>query len=376
MKKILKKISANIMCLNCNVYINGIAVHKWLFSNLKTTDIDSIIKNKKKNKKKINKYNKNLDKISKNNKDNFILQKEISHHQSVHKFLLESYDVDANKLNKDYRIIEKLPDYNYYSKLFYGVTNSDIIDVNDSPKINIETTLSIFSKKELIELLDITKKMFPMIKVNFSDTLWNMMVSWFNINIPNKDVYNLREVIVLFFHEMSHFIRMYNTYNNLWTRYSFYNNYLLEEWIALYNEHLYWNQIIDYGEYYPWYDKVYSILLKNESEDEKKRKMEELLSLKWFSKEKIDKYYQRFYKRAPIGWTSFLLKETIYSRALTRVKDLTKNGYSIAYLITIRWDLDTIWYFIKEKNIKPNNIHIEYFEMIRDMIIKIKKVKR
>lgn len=201
-----------------------------------------------------------------------------------------------------------------------------------------------------------------------------MSVSWFTLNIPNKENYNLKEVITLFFHEMSHFIRMYNTFTNLGIEYTFYNNYELEEGIAIYNEHHYWNQIIDYGEYYPWYDKIYNILFRDDLTNlQKEEMMFHILHFRWVNESKTKKYFQRFYRYSPLWWTELFLKESIYSRSLKRVQSLVEEGYTISYLMRVKWNIDVIKELTERYNIKENSIHEEYFDIIKNKIINMIK---
>jgi len=371
LKKTLQILSDNNICLRCWTNINWIIVHKRLFANSSWISIKKLKKNYKQIKKKINEYNEKLNKIYNYYQDNKIISAEINYHINVHKFLLDIYDIDANKLNKDFKI-KKIPNYDFYSELFYSVRKKDIPDIDYNPEYNTNYIWTQADKKEIIKLLNITKKFFPKLKYYFSDNFWNMAVSWFDLYIPNKDFYNLKEIITLFFHEMSHFIRMNNMYKNTWIKYWFFNNYKIEEGIALYNEYYYWNQIIDYGEYYPWYDKIYNILFnENYTEQEKKDEIYKILYYRWFDKDKTEKYYQRFYRHAPLWWTELFLKESIYSRSLDYVNRLLKEWYSISYLMQTKWDINIIKELGSIYKIKENNIHKKYFNQIRDQIIKL-----
>jgi len=371
LNKILYDISNNSICLRCWINKNGQVVHKWLFKDLSWISVKSLLTHYKEIERKINSNNTILLWLLDKYKDNGIIRNEINYHLNVHKFLLDFYNIDANKINNKYSV-NNIPDYEYYSKLFYWVNSKDIPIIKDDPIFNPNYMKYNIKKSDIINLLEFSKKKFPIMEYNFSKDIGNMLVSWFRLGIPDQESYNIKSVITLFFHEMSHFIRMYNSYNNLEIKYSFYNNYKIEEWISLYNEYYYWNQIIQYGKYYPWYDKIYNILFNEKKlPKEKKEEMARILSFRWFSKEKSLKYYYRFYRNVPTWWTSLFLKESIYSRALKKVEQLLNSGYTIWYLMKVKGDIDTIDYLSKKYDIKENNIHEEYFNSIRDKIIKL-----
>jgi hypothetical protein len=232
--------------------------------------------------------------------------------------------------------------------------------------------LDIFlEKEEVIELLEFTKRIFNNLNWDFWN-FWNMFHSSWILKIPNKNNYNIREVIVLFFHEMTHFIRYSNTIKNLWFNYTFEDYWTLEEWIALYNEYYYWNKIIKYWEYNPYYDLCFQVLQEKISEEEKKEKIYNILKNKWFSKEKSLSYYFRFYRYSIVGTQKFFLKDLIYTKSYNLVKKLLLNKKNYDKIMSWR-----IW--LKQLDFLgiKNTDYIKYFENLQNKLItKIKKWKK
>ncbi|MDQ7022257.1 MAG: hypothetical protein Q9M97_01780 [Candidatus Gracilibacteria bacterium] len=197
-----------------------------------------------------------------------ILEKEIFVKLKKIEFLERIYDIEANKLDSNYIINEELEDYDYYNKIFYGFTKKDleeeiIISENENKDIFI-------SKIKLIELLEFSKTLIPELKWNFG-SFAGLSHDYGILNIPDEKRYNIKRIIAIFFHEMTHFFRYLNGKNNLGFDYIFEDYDTLEEGITGYNEYLYGNKIINYGKYNAYYDKCYQALLEDISELEKRR---------------------------------------------------------------------------------------------------------
>jgi len=362
---LIKQISNNTLCLVCHRIKENKFFHKEMFPSF-STNLKKLNQDKRKLKEKISKLNKNLKEILEQNNDPLI-KKEIEYNLSVHQLLLESFDIEANKLNPEYKITGSFPDYDYFSKQIYKISKQDIEQINYLPK---EKKLDIFiSKKEVQKLLNLTKDFFPELNPEF----WNYSYfssNNFTIKIPEKTSYNIQEIITLFFHEMSHFIRFLNMKRNIWFLYRFSDLSELEEWIAIYNEYLYWNQIIDYGQYYPYYHKIYNILMQKILPEEKFNQMFKILSYKWFNKDKCTTYYYRFYRFVPLNGENFIFKEAIYYNWYKKVKQLIKNWNSLDKLFSLKWWIQTINYLIDWKQLKNVN-YKKYFET---MVKEIKKL--
>jgi len=336
------------------------------FPFLLQTDIYDFKKYKKIFEDDINKKRNELLKIQKENISNPIILKEIEHILIKMDFNLLAYNIEASKIDTSYKYNE-LPNYDFYSKEFFGTKFEDIIPVNYLPEVK-EFNI-FFSKTDVLKLLLKVTEMMPEFKFEFS-SVPNFVYNKWTIFITDKDNYNIQEIITLFFHEMTHFIRWYNMKKNLWFLYVFVDNYELEEWLALYNEHFYWNQIINYWEYYPYYHKIYNILFKKQNIDDKLEQVEEILAYKWFSKEKSKMYFYRFYRFAPLWWEKMLLKEVIYYNSLNRVKELLNKWVNLDYLMSMKWGLTTIKHFMQENNLN-NFDYKKYFET---MVNEIKKL--
>lgn len=76
--------------------------------------------------------------------------------------------------------------------------------------------------------------------------------TWFWM--PDKNKYYIKNLLVLIFHEMAHYIRNYNNKIIFWNYFSFFDANTFEEWLALNNEYFYWNNILnnEYWSYYPF----------------------------------------------------------------------------------------------------------------------------
>jgi len=366
MKEALKNIKKNKIAMFKFRVIDWKYVNISFFPDyLKNNKLD-LLKYKKKYINKINIRKKVFLDIKNNFQKNLILSKEIDNLIEKIEFCKDVYDVEANKIDNKYKI-SKLPDYDFYSYKFYWINKNELEQINYLPEIKNYNIF--FDKQELIKLIDKVLVFFPELRIIFSNVPNFVYNSW-KIYIPDKEKYSIQEIIVIFFHELSHYIRWYNMQKNLWFVYAFSDNYELEEWIALYNEYFYWNQIIDYWNYYPYYHKVYNILMQDISKEDKLEQMYEILKYKGFSKEKTYNYFLRFYRFTPIGWNDFLLKEAIYYNSYKNILNLINGWVELDYLMSMKWGIESIDYFLKWKRIKNVN-YKKYFET---MVKEIKKV--
>ncbi len=255
------------------------------------------------------------------------LEKEIFIKQKKIEFVKKIYDIEASKIDSNYKIIEELENYDYYNKIFYWFSKENLKSEVIISK-NKDVDISI-SKEKLLELLEFSKKIVPELKWNFWSFAGLSHDDWI-LNIPEEQEYNIKRIIAIFFHEMTHFFRYLNWKNNLWFDYKFTDYDDLEEGITGYNEYKYWNKIIDYWKYNAYYDKCYQVLLENISQSKKKERIFQILKNKWFSREKTDLLYTRFYRYSKIWGDKLFLKELIYSNAYKNVTKLLtedENNY-------------------------------------------------
>jgi len=314
----------------------------------------------------------NDSKINKNNKK--IIEKEIFVKLKKIEFLKKIYDVEANKLDSNYKIQEELEDYDYYNKIFYWFTKENLseeIVILENKDLN-----TFISKDNLIKLLEFSKTLIPELKWNFWSFAGLSHDDWI-LNIPDEKKYlgapwgyNIKRVIAIFFHEMTHFFRYLNWKNNLWFHYIFSDYDDLEEGITTYNEYYYWNKIIDYWKYNAYYDKCYQILLKNISEEEKKEEIYQVLKNKWFNKQKTDILYTRFYRYTKIWSNKLFLKELIYNNAYKNVSKLLEENPETRKKIMV-WN---IWLYELENNLIKNSKNFEELEYFNIMVEKIKNI--
>ncbi len=275
-----------------------------------------------------------------------VLIKEIRYISKKIDFLEKVYDFEANKIDKNYNIVNSKIDYDYYNKKFFWVTKKDIcidLEITSQKDNNIRT----ISKKELKELLNYTVDKVEWFKYKFWSFVFMSHSSWV-LNIPTKKEYTNREVITLFFHEMTHFFRRHNNLRNFWTIYWFSDYMKLEEWFALYNEYYYGKKIIKWLKYNPYYEACFAILLdKNISEKHKKEKIYDILKHKWYDNEKAESYYYRFHRYTSFWSKHFFLKDLVYTKWYKLIKKLIKNDPFI-YDIIFSWK---IWMSFIKKNI-------------------------
>ncbi len=318
---------------------------------------------KEKNINEIKKRIENDRNLDKNEK--LILKNEIFITLKKIEFLKYSYDIEANKIDPKYEIKSEIKDYDEYNKLFYRVSKKDLINKTFKKKsFNIDE--KVFEKEKLIELLEYTKKLVVWFNYKFWK-YWNLSHLNWTLKIPNKNYYNLNNIIVIFFHEMTHLFRYINWKKNLWFYYFFTDYFSLEEWLAIYNEYLYWNKICDYWKYIPYYDLCYKIINENISENLKIEKIYNILRLKWFDRKKAKMYYFRFNKYSQIWKNDLFLKDLVYTKSYEIVKKYIKADEN-NYEKLMAWK---IWINEFEKWIlkADNNIDSKkYFQIILEKI--------
>ena len=281
-------------------------------------------------------------------------------------FLRDVYDIEYQKIDPNITLVWEI-DYDYYNNLFYGVTSDDLkkeYKIKECIPPNIT-----FSKKELLELIEYSNSLIPDIKfkfwgyANYSHNKWTL-------NITNQKSYNLQNIISIFFHETIHFFRGYNGERNLWFRYKFENYNTLEEWIAIYNEYLYWNKLTNYWEFNPYYNICYQILIGDITETEKQAKIYKVLSCKWYNKEKSLWYYKRFYKYSEIWSQKKFLKDLVYQNWYDNVLELISEDPN-NYEKIMAWN---IWTRELERNIISYQNNIDSKKYFERMVYQIKKV--
>lgn len=300
-----------------------------------------------------------------------ILKKEIDYAIIKLNFIEEVYDIEANKFDSNYLIDKKSIKYDFYNRKLYRVTSKDL-NRNVVIKRNINQLESI-TKEQLIELLKYAKTLHNWIKYRFWKYINLSHTSWI-LRIPNKETYDIKMVITIFFHELTHFFRYINSYNNLWFIYSFRWYLLLDEGIALYNEYYYWNKITNLWKFNSYYDKCYKILLTNSSVKKKKDLIYDILSNKGFTRDKADDYYYRLYRYSILWSKNFFLKDLSYAKWYKIVKDLIKKDKSY-YPKIMSWRiwLDQIntWIIKPEKNVAAKYIFKKLQRKIT-LLIKLK----
>jgi len=299
--------------------------------------------------------------------DKKIIEKEIFVKLKKIEFLKKVYDVEANKLDSNYEINEELENYDYYNEIFYWFTKENL---KQEIIISENKDLDIFVSKEiLVELLEFSKNIIPELQWNFWSFAGLSHDDWI-LNIPDEKEYNIKRIIAIFFHEMTHFFRYLNWKNNLWFDYIFADCDNLEEGITTYNEYYYWNKIINYWKYNAYYNKCYQILLKNISETEKKEQIFQVLKNKWFNKQKTDILYTRFYRYTKIASNKLFLKELIYNNAYKNVSKLLEDNPENRKRI-MAWN---IWLSELENNLIKSSKNFDELEYFDIMVEKIKNI--
>ncbi|MDD3646210.1 MAG: hypothetical protein PHH06_02250 [Candidatus Gracilibacteria bacterium] len=299
-----------------------------------------------------------------------IIKNEIEYNEYVLDFLKKTYDIEANKINKKYKIEKNDINYDKYNVKFFGVDKSRIDKFDlDATSIHAKIDDRYVEKKELVKLINFSKKICPEIDFIFGDYI-NQAQDGGIVKIPNDSSYSIRSIITLFFHETTHAFRYINGKINLGFNYSFSDKAELEEGIALYNEYKYGKKIIDGLEYVPYYDMAFKAILEDISEEEKKEKIYQILKFKGFTKEKSDQYYYRFYRFSELGSTKLFLKDLIYTKSYEFVKNLIKSDKS-NYEKILSGRIGT--YEINNNLISKNN-NLDSKKYFESMLKKIKSI--
>lgn len=298
-----------------------------------------------------------------------MLQREIDFHIETINFLILTYDIEANKLDPNYLVNKNIKiNYDHYNNLFFWVDKSYL---ENNFNINLPKEYNIYlTKAEVKNLLDYAKTIRPEIKYDFWDYP-NLAFNGGLLKIHDTDNFHIKDVISLFFHEMIHFFRFYNTKRNLGFFYSFSDYPTLEEWIAMYNEFEYGNKIIDYWEKVPDYDLCLKILLEDINEDKKFEKIKNILKkVKWYDEKKSKNYYNRFYRFATIPSKNLYLKDTLYTTWYNKVKDLIKEDKNF-YEKILAW---RVWIRTVRENLIPTKNNLDSKDFFDKMEIKLKEV--
>ncbi len=270
-----------------------------------------------------------------------VLVKEIKFIYDKIDFLKNVYDFEAHKLDNNYKINFPEFDFDYYNKKFFWVTKKDICwddvacDININP---VEESDLMISRKELKKLLHFTEENVEWFKYRFGSYAFMSHSAWV-LNITTKQEYTLREVITLFFHEMTHFFRRYNNIRNFGTSYWFSDYMKLEEWFALYNEYFYWKKLIKWLKYNPYYEACFAALINNNlTQEQKKDRIYEILKVKWYDRQKSLYYYYRFHRYSSLNSNDYFLKDLVYTKWYKAVKKLIKYD-STFYDIIFSWKI-------------------------------------
>ena len=289
------------------------------------------------------------------NEENFlykdILEEEIDYQIDVINFLVYTYDIEAQKIDPNYKIVDDLDniDYDHFNKSFWWLSKWYL---DQEFQLSKRSSLDIYlSKNEVIYLLESARLIIPKIRYDFGNYP-NLAFNWWLLKIHDSEKFHVKDAISLIFHELTHFFRFENTKRNLWFFYSFSDYPTLEEGIAIYNEFKYWNRLIDYWWKDPIYDICFQYLLEDISEEEKKKKIWKLLRVKWFWKTKIEDYYNRFYRFTMIWSKNLYLKDLIYTKWYNNVKQLIEEDPD-NYERILAW---RVWvHTVRKGIIKPNN---------------------
>ncbi|MDP2090662.1 MAG: DUF1704 domain-containing protein [Candidatus Gracilibacteria bacterium] len=328
-KYFLKKISRNNVFLIKPFKKTNILQNPVIFGYTKITDLNAyrfiyigkLYKQKLQLKKILTRIEKN--KIKLQHLHYKILIKEIKFIYKKIDFLKNVYDFEANKIDPNYKVTFPELNYDYYNKKFFGLTKKDIS--KNIEIVPIEKSELFIYKSKLIELLEFTVAHVEGFKYKFG-TFVLMSHSAGILNIPNKKSYSLREIITLFFHEMTHFFRRYNNLRNYGTSYGFLDYMKIDEGFSLYNEYYYGKKLMKGLKYNPYYEACFEVLLNIKlTEEEKKEKIYEILKIKGFDKDKSLYYYYRFHRYSAFGSNQFFLKDLIYTKGYKSVKKLLKT---------------------------------------------------
>ena len=298
-----------------------------------------------------------------------ILYSEINAKLKKISFLREVFDIEAHKVSSEYKYKKKKIDYIHYNRIFFWVSKITLNKkyLNNSCAVYKDT----IPKDILLKAVGYSKKINPELDFNFGNFPNLSHKNWV-INVSQKDFYNMQNVISIFFHETTHFFWYKNWVSNFGFNYSFVDYTTLEEWISLYNEYLYWNQITHYWKFSSFYDECYEVLLMDISEEVKKEKIYQILKCKWYSKKKALWYYYRFHRFWEIWSSNLFFKDLMYTKAYINVDKLLKKSTD-NYEVIMSWKigLNEIKKWLYKNN--HNKDSKKYFEKMTSYIIKYVK---
>ncbi|MDD3145441.1 MAG: DUF1704 domain-containing protein [Candidatus Gracilibacteria bacterium] len=371
--KFLKSISSKNVVLLKPLMKNNIMQNPVIFGYSKIPDLKdyryiylgNLYAQKSKLQKVFNRIERNKSKLEISQYE--ILKKEIKFIYRKIDFLKNVYDFEANKIDSKYKISYPEFDYDYYNKIFFGVTKSDILKdivISEQEEYN-----QFITKNQLIELLKFSVEKIPGLKYKFGAYAF-MSHSSGVLVIPNKKLYSNRELVTLFFHEMTHFFRRYNNIRNFGTNYGFSDYMKIEEGFALYNEYKYGEKLITGLKYNAYYDACYNVLL-NKKYNQKQRieHIYKILNVKGFSREKSLHYYYRFHRYTSLGAKQFFLKDLVYTKGYELVNkkiNINSKYYDIFFSGRIGMSLIKAKLYNTQNNFDTKN----YFESI---LIEIQK---
>lgn len=297
-----------------------------------------------------------------------ILLLEIENRLLKLEFLRYIYNTEAHKI--DPRVEVYYPySIEIYNKAFFWLTQCDI-----GHNLSLEGCKAypeVYTKNELLGLIQKAQEYCPEMQFKFGKFAGFSHGDGI-LKIPNRKHYTIQNIIVLFFHEATHFFRTLNGTRNLGFPFQFSWYSTLEEWMALYNEYLYGNKICNYGKYIPHYNLCINVLLMDISQKEKKDKIYEILSCKWLTRERADKYYIRFHKYCELWWKHLFLKDLIYYNGHKNVKKLISQNAE-NYDKIMAWD---IWiHELAEWLVSPEN-NYAYKLFFQRMVREIKLIQK
>lgn len=348
MNEIDKKLDSKFQIIK-GKYVSSI--HFWEDENMINNPNYNIMKKQ---------FNENMKNISSqiNNLDFSIIEKKDLSFFTQNKFYLlkkiefykKTFDVEYIKTFEQKRKYT-FQDINYkeYTNIIFQVDIDNLNRTwNKSYEINpkLKDSIPFKEMQYLVNTIKNTILLSEDIDFSFSDKFSNLAHNRGLVKIPKKDNYSKRTIITLFFHELTHFFRYSNWIKNNWVSFQSYDYYWLEEWIALYNEFFYWNQLTNIWEYIPLYDILYNILLEDENpEINKNRFIQTLLIYRQISESEALNYYKRFY-RFSFEWSkNFLAKELVYNHSYEYVKKLISQD---KYEEIMKWK---IWKTLIDKKI-------------------------
>lgn len=257
-----------------------------------------------------------------------ILQRELIYTSTRLHFMEDVFDIEYAKYDPSFFYKEKHIDYATYYRILFGIASLPPLLKTEEEYLSSSVCSVIaqtsFSSDVLDQLISYSLSICSWLEFKFHKGVNNYFSGEDGkIHITRQDIYTLQSIIVIFFHEATHYFRYKNGLKNFWFSYAFSNYTSLEEGVALYNEYYYGNQICHYWEFVPYYDLcLHRMMDKKTSEEEKKSHVARILAHKHFDTEKSLGYYYRFYRFAPIGSQRVYLKEAIYSVWMQNVEQL------------------------------------------------------